>query len=53
MLVPAIYMLAVHDRVLISGSESTLMMLTAMTVFLFLMLGGLEWIRSRIGLQFC
>ncbi len=48
MLVPAIYMLAVYDRVLMSGSESTLLMLTAITVFLFLVLGGLEWIRSRI-----
>jgi len=48
MLVPAIYMLAVYDRVLTSGSESTLLMLTVITVFLFLMLGGLEWIRSRI-----
>ncbi|MGC4095935.1 MAG: type I secretion system permease/ATPase [Nitrospira sp.] len=48
MLVPAIYMLAVYDRVLMSGSESTLMMLTAIAVFLFLVLGGLEWIRTRI-----
>ncbi len=48
MLVPALYMLAIYDRVLVSGSESTLMMLTVITVFLFLVLGGLEWIRSRI-----
>ncbi len=48
MLVPAIYMLAVYDRVLMSGSESTLMMLSLITVFLFLILGGLEWIRTRV-----
>lgn len=48
MLVPAIYMLAVYDRVLMSGSESTLMMLSLITIFLFLVLGGLEWIRTRI-----
>lgn len=48
MLVPTLYMLAVYDRVLQSGSESTLLMLTLITVFLFLVLGGLEWIRSRI-----
>ena len=48
MLVPSIYMLAVYDRVLMSGSESTLMMLSLITVFLFLVLGGLEWIRTRI-----
>lgn len=48
MLVPALYMLAIYDRVLMSGSESTLMMLTGIAVFLFLVLGGLEWIRTRI-----
>ncbi len=48
MLVPALYMLAVYDRVLMSGSESTLMMLSLITVFLFLVLGGLEWIRTRV-----
>lgn len=48
MLVPAIYMLAIYDRVLMSGSESTLMMLSLIAVFLFLVLGGLEWIRTRV-----
>ncbi|MBH0204059.1 MAG: hypothetical protein HP496_17620, partial [Nitrospira sp.] len=48
MLVPSIYMLAIYDRVLMSGSESTLMMLTLITVFLFFVLGGLEWIRTRM-----
>lgn len=48
MLVPALYMLAIYDRVLMSGSESTLLMLTGIAVFLFLVLGGLEWIRTRI-----
>ncbi len=48
MLVPSIYMMAIYDRVMVSGSESTLMMLTLITVFLFLVLGGLEWIRTRM-----
>ncbi|MDH4338556.1 MAG: type I secretion system permease/ATPase [Candidatus Krumholzibacteria bacterium] len=48
MLVPAIYMLAIYDRVLMSGSESTLTMITIIAVFLYLTLGGLEWIRTRI-----
>lgn len=48
MLVPAFYMLAIYDRVLMSGSESTLMMLSLITVFLFFVLGGLEWVRSRM-----
>ncbi len=48
LLVPSIYMLAVYDRVLSSSSESTLLMLTLIVVFLFLVMGGLEWIRSQI-----
>jgi ATP-binding cassette subfamily C protein EexD len=48
LLAPSIYMLAVYDRVLASGSESTLLMLTVITVFLFVVMGGLEWVRSRI-----
>lgn len=48
MLVPALYMMAIYDRVLMSGSESTLMMLSLITVFLFFVLGGLEWVRSRM-----
>ena len=48
MLVPSIYMMAIYDRVMMSGSESTLTMLTLITVFLFLVLGGLEWIRTRM-----
>lgn len=48
LLVPSLYMLQVYDRVLASNSESTLLMLTLITVFLFLVMGGLEWIRSQI-----
>jgi ATP-binding cassette subfamily C protein EexD len=48
MLVPAIYMLQIYDRVLSSGSESTLVMLTLIVVFLFVVLGGLEWLRAQI-----
>lgn len=48
MLVPAIYMMAIYDRVMMSGSESTLMMLSLITVFLFFVLGGLEWVRTRM-----
>lgn len=48
MLVPAIYMLQVYDRVIASGSQSTLLMLTLLMVFLMATMGGLEWVRSRI-----
>jgi ATP-binding cassette subfamily C protein EexD len=48
MLLPAIYMMQVYDRVLMSNSTSTLLMLTLLAVGLFAMLGALEWIRSQI-----
>jgi ATP-binding cassette subfamily C protein EexD len=48
LLLPAIYMLQVYDRVLTSGSESTLIMLTLIAIFLFIVMGGLEWVRSQI-----
>ncbi len=48
LLLPTIYMLQVYDRVLSSGSESTLIMLSAIALFLFIVLGGLEWVRSQI-----
>lgn len=48
MLVPAIYMLQVYDRVLTSRNENTLIALTALVVGLFLLMGLLEFIRSRV-----
>ena len=48
LLLPAIYMLQIYDRVLTSGSESTLLMLTLIAIFLFIVMGGLEWVRAQI-----
>ncbi len=48
MLVPSFYMLQVYDRVIASGSESTLLMLTLILLLLLTTLGALEWVRSRI-----
>ncbi|RPI46836.1 MAG: type I secretion system permease/ATPase [Betaproteobacteria bacterium] len=48
LLLPAIYMLQVYDRVLTSSSESTLLMLTLIAAFLFIVMGALEWVRSQI-----
>lgn len=48
LLVPTLYMLQIYDRVLASSSESTLLMLTLIALFLFLVMGGLEWVRSQI-----
>ncbi len=48
LLVPTIYMLQVYDRVLASSSQSTLLWLTIIVMFLFFTMGGLEWARSQI-----
>ncbi|NRB58149.1 MAG: type I secretion system permease/ATPase [Salinicola sp.] len=48
MLAPSIYMLQVYDRVITTRSPETLMMLTLVVVFLFVVMGSLELVRSRI-----
>ncbi len=48
MLVPTLYMLQVYDRVLATGSVPTLLMLTLITVFLFIVFGGIEWLRAQV-----
>lgn len=48
MLLPAIYMLQVYDRVLSSANLDTLWLISAMVAVFFLLMGGLEWIRSRV-----
>ncbi|WP_445621084.1 type I secretion system permease/ATPase [Kushneria sp. Sum13] len=48
MLVPPLYMLQVYDRVITTRSVDTLIMLTLIVMFLFLVMGGLELVRSRI-----
>lgn len=48
MLVPSFYMLQVYDRVVSTGSEPTLLMLTLIMVMLLASMGSLEWVRSRI-----
>ncbi len=48
LLTPIIYMLTVYDRVIASGSMSTLLMLTLLMIALLLSVGGFEWVRSTI-----
>ena len=48
LLTPVIYMLTIFDRVVSSGSLSTLAMLTLLMVGLLFSMGGFEWVRSRI-----
>ena len=48
LLVPALYMLQMYDRVLTSRSEATLLGLTLLVVGLMIVLGILDWVRSQI-----
>lgn len=48
MLTGPIYMLQIYDRVLGSGSEATLVALSALVIFLFLAMGLLDHARSRL-----
>jgi len=48
MLVPTLYMLQVYDRVLISGSELTLVAVSLMALFLFAVMAFAEWSRGRV-----
>ena len=46
MLTPTLYMLQVFDRVMLSQSELTLLVVSLLTVFLFAMMAFAEWARS-------
>ncbi len=48
MLVPSIYMMQVYDRVLMSRNHMTLLMLTLITLGLYMLLGLIEWVRSQL-----
>ena len=48
MLTPAVYMLQVYDRALVSRNVTTLAMLTVLVVGLFLLMSALEMIRTRV-----
>jgi len=51
MLAPALYMLQVYDRVLASGNEMTLLMLTLILLGMYAFMGALEWVRSLVVLR--
>ncbi len=48
MLAPTLYMLQVYDRVLMSRSELTLLVLSIVTLFFFGVMAFAEWSRSRV-----
>ena len=56
LLVPTIYMLQIYDRVLSSRNELTLWFLTLIMLGLYLLMGAIEGVRSRLlvraGMQF-
>lgn len=56
LLSPTMYMLQVYDRVLHSGSELTLVALSLITLFLFMVMGFADWMRTKVlvyaGLRF-
>lgn len=47
-LMPAIYMMQVYDRVLTSRNLITLLVLTLITVFLYGLMSLLEWVRGKL-----
>ncbi|MEM9319941.1 MAG: type I secretion system permease/ATPase [Pseudomonadota bacterium] len=49
MLTGPVYMLQIYDRVLGSGSEETLVALSILVTFLFLMMGIVDWVRARVA----
>jgi ATP-binding cassette, subfamily C, bacterial exporter for protease/lipase len=48
MLTPTLYMLQIYGRVLKSGSELTLLMVTFFLVFFYAVMAFAEWLRSRL-----
>ncbi len=48
LLVPSIYMLQVYDRVLPSRNETTLLMLTVITLGAYILMSALEFVRSFV-----
>ena len=48
MLAPTLYMLQVFDRVMVSQSQMTLLAMSLITLFLFVVMAFAEWMRSRV-----
>ena len=51
MLTPPLYMLQLYDRVVVSRSGETLLLLTLLVVSMFLVMGLLEFVRTRLMLR--
>lgn len=51
MLVPSLYMLQVYDRVLSSRNESTLLLLTLIIIIAYIVMSGLDYVRSFLAIR--
>ncbi|ABE49615.1 type I secretion system permease/ATPase [Methylobacillus flagellatus] len=51
MLAPTLYLLQLYDRVLLSRSEMTLLAVTLITVFLFMVMAFSDWVRSMVAIK--
>lgn len=51
MLAPTLYLLQLYDRVLLSHSEMTLLAVTFITVFLFMVMAFSDWVRSMVAIK--
>lgn len=51
MLTPPLYMLQLYDRVVLSRSEETLLLLTLLVISMFVVMGLLEFVRTRLMLR--
>jgi ATP-binding cassette subfamily C exporter for protease/lipase len=47
-LVPSLYMMQVYDRVLGSRNETTLLMISIIALAMYLIMGGLEFVRTQV-----
>lgn len=47
-IVPALYMFQIYDTVLTGHSVVTLVMLSLIAIFMYVFLGAMDWVRSRI-----
>jgi len=48
MLMPTLYMMQVFDRVMLSGSGTTLLVLSLITLFMYVLMAVAEWSRTRV-----
>lgn len=51
MLAPTLYLLQLYDRVLLSMNEMTLLAVTLITVFLFMVMAFSDWVRSLVAIR--